>query len=383
MLKNICKKIICLIRNYPFIIIAVVTVLLFILLPLFPWAAEYIFARGLFKIISIPVSSVISVFPFSITEIACILSIPALIILIAIFIIQLRKSCKKRDVLKKWFKHTGWLVSCALLIYMIMHGANYYSYEIDELIGLDNVVLIENDDDKKEAMTDQLLTVCKDLAEKAEFERERLAEDGNGCMILSGSIYQMLQQAPKIYENIEEKYPFLKGGALSAKPVMLSHYWSYTGIAGMYFPFWCEANINIDAPQCTLPSTIAHELAHTKGFAREGDCNFIAYLACISSDSAEFRYSGYLMALNYCANELHALNSIEWAKLMLSLSNSIHRDLTQQGNYWAQFDKSTVMSVSTSVNEVFLSSQGQSSGVQSYSNIVGLILKEYKIKGLI
>ena len=43
-----------------------------------------------------------------------------------------------------------------------------------------------------------------------------------------------------------------------------------------------------------FPSTAAHELAHTRGFAREDECNFFAFLTSIASDSADCRYSGYL-----------------------------------------------------------------------------------------
>ncbi len=80
------------------------------------------------------------------------------------------------------------------------------------------------------------------------------------------------------------------------KPVQLSHWWSYTGITGMYFPFFAEANVNIDVPDSGIPATAAHELAHTRGFAREDECNFLAYLACIHHSSGDVRYSGYLSA---------------------------------------------------------------------------------------
>lgn len=382
MFKNILKKAASLIKKIPFIIPAFIAVLIFLILPFSPWVAEYVFARGLFKILSAPISAVTSVIPFSLTEIAVILSIPAVISLSVLFILQLRKACRKRNILKKWGKYAGWLISCMLLLYMIMHGANYYRYKIDVLVGLDDVVLFENGN-KKEVMTQQLITVCEDLITKAAKEREALNEDENGCMVLSTSIYHTLQQAPKMFENIEKEYPFLQGGALAAKPVMLSHYWSYTGIAGMYFPFWCEANINIDVPQSSIPSTVMHELVHTKGFAREGDCNFIAYLACINSDSAEYRYSGYLMAFIYCSNELFNINKIEWTGFMGTLPDKVRMDISQRGGYWSQFNENSVQEVSTSINNAFLSSQGESDGVQSYSNIVELILKDYKKNGLI
>lgn len=44
---------------------------------------------------------------------------------------------------------------------------------------------------------------------------------------------------------------------------------------------------------------ICHEFAHLKGFMQEDEANLIGYLACINSDDAFFRYSGYMGVLNY------------------------------------------------------------------------------------
>lgn len=38
----------------------------------------------------------------------------------------------------------------------------------------------------------------------------------------------------------------------------------------MYFPFLAEANVNIDIPDWDIPSTAAHELAHTPGLRPGG-----------------------------------------------------------------------------------------------------------------
>lgn len=59
-----------------------------------------------------------------------------------------------------------------------------------------------------------------------------------------------------------------------------------------------EANYNGDMPQPDKPSTVCHELSHLKGFMREDEANFIAYLACRASDSAAFRYSGAAAGLH-------------------------------------------------------------------------------------
>lgn len=76
-----------------------------------------------------------------------------------------------------------------------------------------------------------------------------------------------MRQAGEGYKALDDRYSFLWGTVNRGKPVKLSHWWSYTQITGMYFPFFAEGNINVDQPDCDIPVTAAHELAHTRGFA--------------------------------------------------------------------------------------------------------------------
>ena len=135
----------------------------------------------------------------------------------------------------------------------------------------------------------------------------------------------------------------------------------------MYFPMLGEANVNTNVSQSDLPFTAAHELAHTKGIAREDECNFIAYLACISSDNAEYRYSGHLSAYTYLANALYA-------KAAQNISPAAERDLAEQREYSAKYTSGKAAQVSDKINDSFIKSQGVASGTASYSEVTKLIL---------
>lgn len=80
---------------------------------------------------------------------------------------------------------------------------------------------------------------------------------------------------------------------------------------GYYFPFSMEANYNGTMYIVNKPSVICHEFAHLKGFMQEDEANLIGYLACINSDDAFFRYSGYMGVLNYVEKEFRAMHSKE------------------------------------------------------------------------
>jgi hypothetical protein len=44
---------------------------------------------------------------------------------------------------------------------------------------------------------------------------------------------------------------------------------------------------------------MAHEIAHTRGVANEGEANLVALLATVASDDPRFQYSGWLYLWSY------------------------------------------------------------------------------------
>lgn len=357
---------------------AIIGLWLYWLLPYFPEVTEKIFSGFFFRLISIPLGGMIACLPFSLTEVAAVLAAPILLTFIGVFIYGLIKRIRKNAPTPplayagKWGRRAGWIFSSAFLLYMLLHGVNFYRQPVSALMRL-------NTDTKSPAYLQQ---VCIDLAKKASAERELVAEDEQGHMMLSQSTMDTLQMANEGYQALDSQYPFLFGGVWRAKPVQLSHWWSYTGITGMYFPIWAEANVNIDIPHSSIPSTAAHELAHTRGFAREDECNFFAYLTSIHNDSADFRYSGYKLAYIYCSNALYDYDVEMWKETRAYCSEGMERDFAQQNTYWQQFE-GKVQEVSSSINNSFISSQGDKDGVLSYNRVVQLIVGYYEAEGLL
>ncbi len=354
-------------RHCLFLLPAVAALLLFELLPHFPNFTEMVFSRGIFRVLSVPLGGFLAIFPFSFTELLVILALPLAVLLLVLLIRRLRAADSRLHVLARAGKRVGWVLSCALLLYMLLHGANFYRLPVSELMGLDTSI----------QSPEYLQQVCIDLAKRASAEREKLPEDEEGFTKLSVSKDEILRLADNGYRNLQEEYPYLWGGVWRAKPVMLSHWWSYTGITGMYFPMFAEANVNIDVPDSDIPSTAAHELAHTRGFAREDECNFFAYLSATHSDSADYRYSGYLMAYIYCSNALYDYDTDMWGETRRYCSDGVKRDLGQRNTYWEQFE-GEVQEISNSVNNSFITSQGDEDGVFSYDRVVQLIVGYYR-----
>lgn len=360
------KRVGFILRQFLFLTPAMVGLLLYWILPSFPYVTEWLFSRFIFRLLSVPVGGIVSLFPFSVTELLAVMAVPGCLALIVLFIVRLIRSSSRLRTAVLAAKGLAWTLSCVFLTYMLLHGVNFYRLPIHQLMELD-----------VSAKTPEFLQqVCIDLAQKASLVRTELPEDQNGYTQLSETLNQTLRRADEGYRTLSSEMPYLSGGVWRTKPVQLSHLWSYTGITGMYFPMLCEANVNIDAPESSIPATAAHEIAHTRGFAGEDECNFLAYLTCINNPSADYRYSGYLLAYIYCSNALYEFDTDMWGAVQPYCSDGMHRDLGERNEYWEQFE-GEVEEISSSANNTFLEIQGVDDGVLSYDRVVELILAYY------
>jgi len=256
-------------------------------------------------------------------------------------------------------------------MYMLLHGVNYYRPTISEIIGMKT----------GELTADELRDIVYDLAQKASAEREGLSENETGEMQLSKSLLKTLSQAGEGYRVLDDIYPPLWGVVNRAKPVMLSHYMSYSHIIGIYSPFTVETNVDVDINHCDIPATAAHEVAHSRGFAREDECNFLAWLSCINHPSADYRYSGYILAFIYCSGDLYDYDRDMYTEAIKPLSEAVRRDLKARSEYWKQFDTPTgqkVQKVADRANDKFIESQGVKEGSLSYGMMVSLVADYYR-----
>lgn len=251
-------------------------------------------------------------------------------------------------------------------MFTLLHGINYTRVPLDRTLSLDS----------PQRSPEELAEVTVWLANMMTQARDGLQQDNSGCMILSTSLSKSLSDGSKSMDEAAAAFPVLKGTTVIAKPVALSHYWSYTGITGMYFPFFGEANVNVDVPQSQLPMIICHEISHTRGIAREQDANLAGFLACISSDRKDFQYSAYQYAFLYCAWDLSIADETAYSKLGEMIPDSIRRDWDQNAEYWAQF-AGPVQATSIQINDSYLQANLQEEGVKSYDRVTDLIVDYY------
>lgn len=189
---------------------------------------------------------------------------------------------------------------------------------------------------------------------------------------------EILEDAPTIYDPLEQVFPELEFDDPGVKAMRFSRLMSITGFTGVYFACIGESNVNVDSPTCLLPSTIAHELAHQRGVASEQECNFLGVLASTTSGNVAYEYSGWLLGFVHLGNALYRINpDVYWA-LRAYLPESVEADLRANNEYWDQFEDNVVEQVSEKVYDGMLKSYGEVQGIQSYGTVVDLLVTYYK-----
>ena len=341
--------------------------------------AEYVFARGLYKWISQGLSLLMGIFPFSIMEVE-ILALPILTMIIAIrFIWKLMHRVHKKQgavayELSKVILNVACTLSTLMFLFVILAGVNYYRYSFTSYSKL----YIRN------SSVNELYNLCLELADEAADIRGQLriqggTEDENGVLQLSKTSWRDVSKtAEGSFEKLSEEYPVLGGHYGVPKPVLFSRFMSRMEITGIFWPFTMEANVNVDATEYSIPAAMGHELAHLRGFMREDEANFIAYLVCKQSDSLDFQYSGIMLALTYAGNELYRQDTGLYQQVRESYNVGMLADLREEYYYWKQFEDTVISTVSNSVNDTYLKVNNQDDGVKSYGRMVDLLLAEYR-----
>lgn len=258
-------------------------------------------------------------------------------------------------------------ISAALFVYAgysALWGTYYYADDFLATGGFES----------REISVDELETVTKYFAARLNDLGDEVQRDEQGFYTLDRR--DILDRSREIYNNTELLHPRLSGPAVSAKAIASSHWLSYLDFTGFFFPFTGEACVNTDFPVSLFPSTVAHELAHQRGVAREQDANFVAVLSGLESGDLDYGYSACLLAYIHLGNALYSADYARWEPVYKSLSEGVRLDIALNNAYWRQFE-TPVQTVSNTVHEGLLQSYDQQLGLKSYGACVDLLVCHY------
>lgn len=329
------------------------------------WAEWY--AATIYPVFSLGENRITSLLPFSIMELllaSLIVFLPALLIRLIVRVI--RRGQERKTLL---LRAAASLLCAAGVIsfwFTFSCGINYSRDPFAQVAGLT----------VRPSSAEELKALCTELAQSANRDRAGIKTDIHGVAVLPDR-NAAAETARGIMDAMQARYPTLKSGYGPPKAVMASRLMSYLNITGIYFPFTMEANVNADAPAYGIPATMLHELSHMRGYMREDEANFIAYLAGRSSTDPAFSYSGTLLAFIYANNALYSADQKAGRETYALLEAGAQKDLAAASAYWKQFE-GPAAKAATTVNDSYLKSNRQEDGVKSYGRMVDLLLADYR-----
>lgn len=342
-----------------FLALSLVLQLLIRVLP--PQFIEVVYSQNIFPKVSYICGLVSRPLPFSlagvllwelsISAVSAVLALPVLLLVLP----------KRLKVLKRYAQVLSTLLALIVLLFTISCAPNYYRLTFAEQSGL----VIRN------SSVSELETLCGELIEKANAARQ--LTDG-----MDKPFAELSHQSFEAFNALAADYPFLGRAQAPAKPMLFSEILSIFNLTGFYFPFTAEANVNGHMPQIETAFTACHELAHTVGFMREDEANFIGYLACLKSPDAKLRYSGLYVATVHSMNALYRADRQRYFALREKYSPAMVQDMVLVEQYWVKYYDTPAAEVSNVVNDTYLKANNLADGTQSYGRMVDLLLAQYR-----
>lgn len=302
--------------------------------------------------------------PFSLAEL---LIAAAVLGVLAYTVFSLYRIIKGNGRLAWLYKMLITPLTLALLVYALfssLWGAFFYIDDFAETAGIETGPV----------STAQLAAVTEYFAGLANEYSVQVKRDESGVCATDRAL--VVENSAHIYDSVEKLFPRLEGEDVPVKGIFFSKIMSYMDFTGFFFPITGEANVNMDFPPSQFAATVAHEISHQRGVAREQEANFVAVLACLESGDADYCYSAALLAYTHLGNALHSADYDEWERIYHSLKDNVLRDFAADRAYWQQFE-TPVQTVSNTFYEGFLHSYDQHLGLKSYGACVDLLVNYY------
>ena len=149
------------------------------------------------------------------------------------------------------------------------------------------------------------------------------------------------------------------------------------GILGYYNPFTGEAQVAKGIPDTSIPFTIAHEMGHQVGVAREDEANFYSFYMGESSPNKDFQYSVKYKALNYLLREIYVNDSAFVHLLLRNYSEGMKLDREKEKKYYLGMS-GLGSDVFSYMNNIYLKSNSQKEGIIAYNLVSQMIVSYYK-----
>ncbi len=327
-----------------------------------PFLIEQIYFQWFYPLVALSNRWFFSLFGVSIGDLFYIFGLFYLFYLLVILVFQYKNL--KTNLLK--------LSRFLLLIFWLFYlswGFNYFRPSLAQKLDLQANSYTIND----------LIQAGEILRDSANYYQVKLAGNDSIPVEVTYGIERILHKTPDGYKAVSSYirqdyvFPVIKKSLLS-KAI------SYLHVTGYLNPFTNEAQINRYYPKFALPFVASHEVAHQLGYAPEDEANFLGFISSVHHPDPYFNYSGYSAALYYILMELKKYDTDHYKKLTAGLNKGVKKNYGEEFRF---YKKHQIHFDSSKIYDSYLKFNQQKSGIQSYNQMIKLLIAYYKQQGLL
>lgn len=353
------------------------TVLLLLLTPaalaLQFWAShnsaqvEMTYSRQIYPIIASIFSTLFGLVPISAAEILLVL---VAVVILCRFIFRLSR-LHKTGPITLWYGFLRFLAFCSALFFIFtLWQLNYHRLPLAQNLHYKTGIPTQTE---LVALTTQEVNTINALCPQISWNSQGHSYEAGG---FSGIRNRINDAYGRISASEIPTNAILPHAPAYPKAILPSGLLAHFGIQGIYVPFTFEPTVDTGYPMFMWPFDAAHESAHLKGFAREEEANYWAYLATCASPDIYFQYSGHMNALLYLVNALSPTDLSDVSTQLARLDGRAKADINAYNAYVAK-NTGNLSLTANKINDSYLKAQGQS-GVVSYNAFVDLLCDRYR-----
>ncbi len=263
-----------------------------------------------------------------------------------------------------------WAGGIGMILFFVLWGFNYQRLPVGESL---KIVGTETQPGELETICSQMISRLNENYQLASASQNWANE--SALPVTKSRLYQVIEQS---FQRSNLLGSAGQGGFGAPKPLFLSGVLTRMGISGVFSPFTGEANYNQEVPPSDLPFVLAHEKAHQRGWAREDEASFIAFVVCTNSGDPFVRYAGYLQALPKLMQVLRRTNESEYTALRARIAEGPLRDLASRAQFWTFRENPILGAAARQTNNTYLRANRVRSGIANYDEVTSLIIGYYQ-----
>lgn len=308
------------------------------------------YALHLYPIISATLSWISSPLPFSMQDLAI-----AGLLGGAVYIII--KGRKRHWRWKQYLRHEGTLLLWTYVWFYMGWCTNYYRSDLYTRVGVQPAAY--NEEVFRNYLTEFAGQINKEWTPDTHLSKQVVEQEIKG-----------------LYARVPSRYGLAKPRSWQhPKTTFFNRIYSAVGILGFMEPLFAESCLNKDLQDFDFPHVYAHEYAHLLGISSEAECNWWSYQMCTQSAIQAIRYSGYKgIAGHLIQNAQMLLTQEEFEEWIGMLRPEVIEDLQATHEHWRALQLPALRRMHEVTYDSFLKSNQLSSGLQDYSQVIGMIL---------